>query len=207
MKIPVNQIKFGIQHCLYSSRNICNIAKIIFTQYQTELGNGGTSIIPKYSVIMLYYAIEELGKAIMLEEKLDDVKNKNLTEITDNVNIFRNHNVNIFRNHNIKIDKAQEKYPDLFIEKFKKKITKEYLSEFRSPETGRVYSMPTSEFELIPDGDTFPTFMDRSNLWLVTFDELNNKWLEPIDDFDIEKLSETINQLDLILSDWQTKYD
>ena len=123
MKIPVNQIKFGIQHCLYSSRNICNIAKIIFTQYQTELGNGGTSIIPKYSVIMLYYAIEELGKAIMLEEKLDDVKNKNLTEITDNVNIFRN--------HNIKIDKAQEKYPDLFIEKFKKKITKEYLSEFR----------------------------------------------------------------------------
>lgn len=199
MKIPVNQIKFGIQHCLYSSRNICNIAKIIFTQYQTELGNGGTSIIPKYSVIMLYYAIEELGKAIMLEEKLDDVKNKNLTEITDNVNIFRN--------HNIKIDKAQEKYPDLFIEKFKKKITKEYLSEFRSPETGRVYSMPTSEFELIPDGDIFPTFMDRSNLWLVTFDELNNKWLEPIDDFDIEKLSETINQLDLILSDWQTKYD
>ena len=56
----------------------------------------------------------------MLEEKLDDVKNKNLTEITDNVNIFRN--------HNIKIDKSQEKYPDLFIEKFKKKITKEYLS-------------------------------------------------------------------------------
>ena len=69
---------------------------------------------------MLYYAIEELGKAIMLEEKLDYVKNKNLTEITDDVNIFRN--------HNIKIDKSQEKYPDLFIEKFKKKITKEYLS-------------------------------------------------------------------------------
>ena len=67
--------------------------------------------------------------------------------------------------------------------------------------------MPTSEFELMPDGDIFPTFMDRNNLWLVTFDELNNKWLEPIDDFDIEKLSETINQLDLILSDWQTKYD
>lgn len=192
--IPVDQIKHGIIHCLHSSRRIQDIAQSILIQYQTELDNGGTSIDPKYSIIMFYYAIEELGKAIILEEFMNDAIQKNLTEIK----IYK-----YIGDHNQKINKAQKQYPNLTIEKFKEEIIDVHSNQ--QVENKSSFIKKITHFQWKSDGEIIRSFTDRSNLWLVTFDESNNKWLNPINNFDIEELKNKIKLLDEIISDWLTK--
>ena len=195
IKIPVDQIKYGIIHCLHSSRRIQDIAKNTLMQYQTELDNGGTSLNPKYSIIMFYYAIEELGKAITLEELMNNAIQRSLTEIKVHKYIG---------DHHQKIKKAQEKYSDLTIEKFKEEIINIHSNLHEENKSSFIKKITC--FQWKSDGEIIQSFTDRSNLWLVTFDEANNKWLNPIDNFDVEELKDKIKLLDKILSDWLKKY-
>lgn len=189
MEIPTEQLKWGIIHCIYSSQSINDLSERIFKQYEEELSKGGTSLQPKYSVVMFYYAIEELGKAILIEEKMIQALKRESKKIT-----VERH----FGSHDDKIYKAQERYPELGIQRL--------IPEYDINEKTIIDRNKVKFFKLIPDGDIIPSFTDRSNLWLTTFDEAKNEWLYPVDDFDIDELRDKIRKLDKILEEWRQKY-
>jgi hypothetical protein len=143
---------------------------------------------------MFYYAIEELGKAIILEEFMNDAIQKNLTKIKVHKHIG---------NHDQKINKAQKQYPNLTIEKFNEKIIDIHSNQ--QVENKSSFIKKIINFQWKSDVEIIRSFTDRSNLWLITFDESNNQWLNPITNFDIEELKNKIKLLDEIISDWLKK--
>lgn len=179
MEIPIDKVDFGIKRSLQSSRRINKAAKALLEDYtpmgQVEVREHNSA----YSIVLFYYAVEELGKAIRLETlKRNSIENGCLTIEDDQ----------LFSNHDYKINIANKRYPKLIIPNWEKKFIKE------------------NTYQLIPVGKIIKNFTDRSNLWLVSFDEKKGSWRDWLNDVDDEEITKSINELDKVLNKWMKKY-
>lgn len=161
MEIPITSIQYGVLESLNSSLRIISIAKTL----------PSTEHDIKYAVILFYYALEEYGKALLLEGENDNIT-QNQTHI----------NPTWFYCHNHKIRSVRIRHPNLYIPKYK------------FPQIEGKADTLTNE------GDVAETFQDRSNLLLTDYDDKTNRWgwgknLEHIEDEDVMKKLDELEQL------------
>jgi len=179
-KIPIDKIDFGIIESLKNSRRILKASEIL---YEAKHKVGDYTVIEidsKYAVILYYYALEELGKAIKLEDEKSKAKENNQNSI--DVDSW-------FLKHDIKLDYAIAKHgKGLHISKVKW-------------EKGR-----GNFFIGKTDGPLIKKFQERSNLWLTDYNEQKESWQKPIDQFIDDDLEKKIPQVNQILDYWQEKY-
>lgn len=107
--IPTTEIIWGIMESLFNARRIERLAKRILEDEQII----GIFTLKehhiKYPIVLFYYAIEEFGKAILLEGEIDIAIFHKLSHIQP---IW-------WFNHNHKIRAVQVKYPELRIDREK----------------------------------------------------------------------------------------
>lgn len=152
--IPLDKIDNGIKACLQNAQRIIKACETVFYA-KTKVGD--FSVVdnaPEISVILYYYALEELGKALKLEEE----KFKAETSGEPNVNVE-----SWFLNHNKKLDAVITKFGTKYhiFEADPIPLSPPGKFEFQSVE----YSNPSIE-----------KFMDRSKLLLTDFDEKKQEW-------------------------------
>lgn len=181
IRISISKIPLGMKLILQSSRRINHVAKAVLLDWK-PIGNvTSRQHHSKYAIILFYYAVEELGKAIYLNELRNIAESKNIEYIE---------NDKLFSNHNVKINKAQEKYPELKIPNWKEE------------------SIGEKSFKLIPFDEKIKGFIDRSNFFLVGFDEANQKWISDLSSqIDDDEVQKRIELLDSILDELQEKYN
>ena len=169
--IKLQHINFGIKKCLRNARFLNEISKTIF-EHGKKIGDFRTHTFPEnYSVVLYYYAIEEVGKAIKLKELKQIGVNKKIVSC------------DWFYDHKSKIEAVQNKFPDLKIPVYHfKKIS------------DRLNSWAHSGFFPIEA-------KERASWWLVDHNDQENTWEPPLellrDDFETKpkKLDEIIQQL------------
>ena len=179
-KIPINKIDFGIIESLNNSRRILKACEILYTAKHKVGDYTVIEIDSKYAVILYYYALEELGKAIKLEDEKNRAKENNQNFI--DVDSW-------FLKHDVKLD--------FVIKKYGKGL---HISKVRW-ERGRGNFLIGKT-----DGPLIKKFQERSNLWLTDYDEQSEGWQKPIDQFIDDDLEKKIPQVNEILGDWQKKY-
>lgn len=182
VKIPVSKVNVGLRGILQNSRRINHLAKRTLKDWEDK----GTFSVKqhhnKYSIILFYYAVEELGKAIYLQELKDQADSENLDFID---------NPDLFKKHDVKLKKAQEKYPGLIVPKFEQEMI-----------DAKTYRLVASDQEIVNG------FLDRSDLFLVSFDESQQKWINDLSDIiHDEELLKKIMLLDSILDKLQDIHD
>ena len=181
VRISLSKIPIGIRYSLQNSRRINHTAKALLLDWK-PIGNMTIrQHHSKYAIILFYYSIEELGKALYLDELKQNAESNNVEYVESD---------KLFSDHDVKINKAQEKYPELKIPNWKEESIGEKM------------------FKLVPHDEVVKGFMDRSNFFLVGFDEDNQEWINDISSkFDDDEILKRIELLDSILDELQEKYD
>ncbi len=179
--IPVDKIQFGIEETQHTARYFHDLAKGHLKQMDDELQKGGTSMRTIHAVIFLYYGLEELGKLMILFEKLDEAKRNGDSQIVLDKYVG---------DHNIKLNKAKQAYPDLVIQK-------------REPENG--WKNDGSFEDLVPKGDILTDFMERSNSWLATWYPDRSTWQEPDGWIERDDVQTAIGRFGAVLDEWFEK--
>lgn len=172
VRISISKIPIGIRLILQNSRRINHTAKALLLDWK-DVGNMTIrQHNSKYAIILFYYSIEELGKAILLNELKKEAESNKIEYVENN---------KLFSDHDVKINKAQEKYPELKI-----------------PCLGENYT-----FDEIVKG-----FKDRSNFFLVGFDEDNQEWISDLSSqISDDEVLKRIELMDSILDKLQEKHD
>lgn len=138
----------------------------------------------KYAVILFYFAVEELGKALKLKEKLEEVKQNNPQ--------MNNIQLNWWKDHDKKITRAQREFPELKIPKYRE----EKIDE------------KTFRYILEDDDELIKGFQERSEFFLVGYDMKKEQWVNDLSTHieDAEVINK-INYLDSILDRLQQKFN
>lgn len=185
-KIPIDKVIYGIQKALYNSAYFQDLAIGHLNRMEDELKKGGTRLLNVHAVVFLYYGIEELGKAIILYEKLIQSKENSDSEITVNQYVG---------NHNVKLNKAKEMYPELIIHNFQPE-NDWVMTELRPG----VKMSQTEKF--VPTGDLLSDFKERSNSWLATWYPERSTWEEPENFIDEDQVRKVAENLDKLIRKW-----
>jgi len=181
VRIHISNIPLGLKLILQSSRRINHLAKAILTDWKPVENFTSRQHHSKYAIILFYYAIEELGKAIYLDELRQDAESNKIKYVESD---------KLFSKHDVKIDKVQEKYPELKIPNWKEEPINEKM------------------FKLVSHDEIIKGFVDRSNLFLVGFDENNQEWISDLSSkYDDDEIQKRIEALDSILDDLQGIHD
>ncbi len=181
LEIPISEIPMGIKRILQNSRRINYLARRVLQDIES-LGN---ITIPqhhlKYSVILFYYAIEELGKALKLKDALEESKQKNpQTKIK----------ITWWRKHDKKINRTQKEYPFLKIPKYDGIVNGEVTTHI-----------------LNEDSEIVKGFQERSEFFLIGYDMENEQWVNDLNThIEESEVIKRIEKLDSILDDWQKEF-
>lgn len=133
----------------------------------------------KYAIVMFYYALEEFGKALKLQKAKEKTTMNQEQYVEDS---------SLFVKHDYKVDESLKQYPDLTIPNWIQEQIKE------------------NTYKLVPNGEIIEDFIERSNMWLVSYDQNSNKWKEQFFNIDDEIVETKIDYLDKLLDEWQKKY-
>jgi len=178
VRIPIEQIDKGIIFCLQNSHRINKTAKALLLDWKLT-GQEVKQHDSKYSIVLFYYAVEELGKAIRLEEYKKEAEVNNRKYVEDD---------KLFSDHNYKINIAQSKYPDLKIPNWKQEPIRE------------------NTYKLIPYDEIIHNFVERSNFWLVDYNPESGKWISKLPEVDDDEILKRLEQLDKIIDEWQNQF-
>lgn len=132
----------------------------------------------KYAVILFYYAVEELGKALKLKDEMENAK----TESKSHVDVTK-----WFKEHDDKLERAQNQFPELKIPEYKE----ERISE------------SSVRFHLDKDSEIVKGFQDRSDFFLVGYDEENKTWVNDLSShIEEDEVIKKMERLREIVSYW-----
>ncbi len=181
LEIPISEIPNGIKQVLQNSRRINYMARRVLEDKE----HFGNITIPqhhaKYSIILFYYAIEELGKALKLKDKLEESKqnNQQIVKLT------------WWRDHDKKIKRAQREHPFLKIPKY----------------DGESIDGETTTYTLNEDSEMVKGFQERSEFFLIGYDMKNKQWVNDLNThIEESEVIKRIDKLDSILGDWQKEF-
>ncbi len=180
--IPLDKVGHGIEKALNNANELRALGIGHLRLMNIELDEvGGTSKRPITVVPVLYYAIEELGKAMILFEKWEEARKNGVPEIIVGRNVG---------DHDTKMNKAKEAYGELAV-------------KIREPLHGWENDF---NFEpLIEKGEIIDNFMGRSNTWLASWNQEGSRWEEPGGWIDRGDVKSSFYRLEQILNEWFEK--
>lgn len=154
MIIAVSKIPIGIKQILQNSNRINHLAKRVLLDVENHGAIDVYQHHSKYAVILFYYAVEELGKALKLKDEMELAKSKKQSYVT----------ITWFKNHDAKLTRAQEQFQELKIPKYREQKIDEKTSQYHKEE----------------DTDIIKGFTDRSDFFLVSYDEDSKTWINDL---------------------------
>jgi len=178
MIIAVSKIPIGVKQILQNSNRINYMAKRILLDTENH---GSIDVIQhhgKYAIILFYYAVEELGKALKLKDEMDDAK----TGKKSHIDVTK-----WFKEHDIKLERAQSEFPKLKIPAY----NEEKIND------------STIRFHLDEESEVVKGFQERSDFFLVSYDEENKSWINDLSShIEEDEIIKKINILREIVNDW-----
>lgn len=147
--IPHNRVNFGIRACLRNSKRISLESSRILKRDAY------------LSLVLYYYAVEEFGKALLLEE----LKNKSRNGKGFSVDL---------QNHSTKLKQIQTKHKDLLIKRLEIDHSKSYSGINKNKKI--VVDFLRQSKDDIFNIDNIST--ERTSLWLVDYNEKSKHWNE-----------------------------
>lgn len=147
VKIPSNRVNHGIIASLKNSRRINKLARSIFRKDDFFL-----------SLVMYYYALEEFGKALLLEQEKKKQKNQKEIQL-------------YLRDHHTKLKLVKKIHNDLIIKKTRR-------DKIRSIKHSKFNTMTLfEEIRTIRDFfDLKSISVTRTGFWLVDYDPKKKRW-------------------------------
>jgi len=183
--IPVDKIDFGIRKCLQNANVIMKACETVFNAkeehgYITVIENA-----PEISVVLYYYALEELGKAIKLESERDAARESGKDSIDA---------TSWFIDHDEKLEAAIHRYGN----------------EWHILEADPIPVSPSlEEFEFHTVEYSQPSirnFIDRSNLLLTDYNRSSGHWGRFLESGTTDEMEKKIPQFDKLLHDILTGF-
>ena len=153
--IPVDKVKFGIMDAFSKSLTTCDMAIGHLELQRQEIDNGGSTKRTLDAVPLLYYALEELGKAMILYEELKNAKAMGVDciKVPNNVG-----------GHDVKMNRAKEAYGELIV-------------RVREPKDGWEKELKEPKFEPLEEKeDIIANYSERADTWLASWNPEKNEW-------------------------------
>jgi hypothetical protein len=154
MIIAVSKIPIGIKQILQNSNRINHLAKRVLLDVENHGSVDVYQHHSKYAVILFYYAVEELGKALKLQDEMEIAKTQKKSYVT----------VTWFKDHDTKLARAQKQFPELRIPN--------YIEEKIDARTRRYHKDEGT--------DIIKGFTDRSDFFLISYDEDKKEWINDL---------------------------